>query len=114
MLFRISRRGLAALTLLLVLLLPSLALARPQARTARPITPAAHPGLIDLLQTGLIQLLNKVLTSGDTTSSSPTPQPTPTPTPTPAPGSGAGVRIDPEGVAASPAPSPTAEPVGAS
>lgn len=97
---RTSRR-LAALTLLLLLLTPSLLLARPR-QTACCVAPAGEPGLIDLLRTSLVQLLNKVYTtSGGTTT---TPAPTPTPTPTPAPGDGAGVRIDPEGMAAIPSP----------
>src|SRR4051794_9106152 len=95
-----SRRVLAVLTLAL-LLTPSLALARPQARTdpARVAT-MAQPGLFALFRTGLAQLLAKVTTGT-------------TGTGTGASGSGdggAGVRIDPEGYQASPAPPPAGHP----
>ena len=82
-----SRRTLAALTLTL-LLAPSLAHARPQARIAHTrVATAAQPGLIDLFRAGLTQLLAKIATTGTTgtgTSGSGD--------------SGAGIRIDPEGV----------------
>jgi hypothetical protein len=94
-----SRRTLAALTLTL-LLTPSLAHARPQARIAHTrVATAAQPGLIDLFRAGLTQLLAKITTT-DTTG-----------TGTSGSGdSGAGVRIDPEGYQASPSPSPTGNP----
>lgn len=82
---RNSRRALTALTLSL-LLTPSLALARPQAQTARRVAPIAQPGLIDLFRAGLTQLLAKIAPT------SPTPPPA-----SPTPDNGAGVRIDPEG-----------------
>ncbi len=101
MLSRISRRGLAAL--ILFLLLPSLSFARPQAQTARRPTPTVHSSLIDLLPTGLVRFLAKVLTSSGGTT-------TPPPAPTPAPGDGSSVRIDPDGAATSPAPAPVGHP----
>lgn len=76
---RNSRRALAALTLSLFLT-PSLALARPQAQTARRVTPTTQPGLIDLFRAGLTQLLAKIAPTS------------------PSPDNRAGVRIDPEGV----------------
>jgi hypothetical protein len=94
---RTSRRILATLTFSL-LLTPSFALARPQART-RParVATAAQPGLIDLFRAGLSQLMDKLA-------------PISQPSPTPAPGGGAGVRIDPEGSATSPGAPPVGHP----
>ena len=79
---RTSRRILATLAFSL-LLTPSLALARPQARKPQARVATAQPGLIDLFRAGLSQLMAKL-----------TFIPTPPPPP---PGGGAGVRIDPEG-----------------
>jgi hypothetical protein len=86
---RNSRRALTALTLSL-LLTPSLALARPQAQTARRVAPIAQPGLIDLFRAGLTQLLAKIAPTS------------PTPPTSPSPDNGAGVRIDTEGAKSAP------------